>query len=405
MAGSDRALATILTEYCLGGNHSDETLVHSISDRIRTLFPKFCHPNVSVMKASLENFGVFANSEIPAGTLVLVDHPMVSVFDVELGCSRFCNLDGGDSLTLFSELVNRWSPSLEASLQTLYPLRGVDLDSTEVDPELQSRIREISGRRSLGSWSAESVFRAVQLNSLAFYTLPELCTYDKHFRFMTGTGLYSQASMFNHSCSPNVVHYSFGDVAFFRVSENVLAGEELCISYIGSDLLRETKSVRDEFLKGRDFHCQCSKCLVPDLDDPWKDELDMHCRIAIRMAPTREARIQLIEELFSANNFIYKDRLELEFLLCREWGSAKPQLWRALLDRVHSSSDLLSLVVRMHYMSHFGYDANIWRQSLNTARICLGDLGTPELVRNVFASTDFAEGESLHAEFEHIWNG
>lgn len=74
-----------------------------------------------------------------------------------------------------------------------------------------------------------------------------------------GCSIIPRASMFNHSCTPNVVKaHGTGWRMTFTTLRNVPAGTELCISYVGLDALGKDRreSLRDQF----GFDCQCVKC-------------------------------------------------------------------------------------------------------------------------------------------------
>jgi SET domain-containing protein len=46
-----------------------------------------------------------------------------------------------------------------------------------------------------------------------------------------GIGLYSSASLINHSCDPNVEITNYGDIMVVRATRNIAAGEEAAMSY------------------------------------------------------------------------------------------------------------------------------------------------------------------------------
>lgn len=78
---------------------------------------------------------------------------------------------------------------------------------------------------------------------------------------MKGSGLWIQASLFNHSCCPNADYYMIGEQLFLRTSRAVAKGEEICVSYVSPDLLF---AERQEKLSTRHggFVCNCSRCSV-----------------------------------------------------------------------------------------------------------------------------------------------
>ena len=56
------------------------------------------------------------------------------------------------------------------------------------------------------------------------------------------SGLFKDASFFNHSNDPNISRYSVGPVTVFRTNRPIAAGEELCISYVEQEALAEWRT-------------------------------------------------------------------------------------------------------------------------------------------------------------------
>ena len=48
----------------------------------------------------------------------------------------------------------------------------------------------------------------------------------------SGTGLWLQASRFNHSCTPNCYTQVTGDTIWVRAARNIRTGEELTYNYL-----------------------------------------------------------------------------------------------------------------------------------------------------------------------------
>ncbi|KAJ7268716.1 hypothetical protein B0H12DRAFT_1320542 [Mycena haematopus] len=83
---------------------------------------------------------------------------------------------------------------------------------------------------------------------------------------MGHNALFLQASQFNHSCSPNIVH-RFDPQSFtlnVRTTRAIATGEEIVHSYIdlGSTA---TRDARRSLLRNRyHFECVCDRCVLPD---------------------------------------------------------------------------------------------------------------------------------------------
>ena len=102
----------------------------------------------------------------------------------------------------------------------------------------------------------------------------EFCRFDTLYAGRNGRAIFPEASLFNHSCSPNVgieiicpIEAGMLDVASPRATFGLVArtlrpidaGEELFVTYL-SDSSRPI-SLQQEYLKQRwHFECDCSKC-------------------------------------------------------------------------------------------------------------------------------------------------
>ena len=387
--GGIGALSDIFEEYMESGGPSDSLRVRSTLQRVRSLFAPYMSESIKVSESDSSGLGMFSTKYITRGELILIDHPIVSVPDVDLALSPYNEHDGGDSLCLTDVISSNFSPSVEKCLRTLYPIRSNCslVKTSSVPPELVDRLRcHLPDNISPGHLIA-----AVQLNSLGYYTFPELVTYDDHLRFLSGTGIYPQGSMFNHSCHPNINHYAVGDVTFFRATHDIPAGEELFISYIGRDLLVESKSIRDEFLNARDFKCACSKCKnLDDGPDPWLEELGIQERAKLRLLKSREERVLYIEQILKSHDYISRDVFELKFAMARDSGLTGLAIWNELISSTNGCLDMQSIVLRMHFLRNFGQNDTVEAELVETGRLVLGDdMGSFDFLQSLFRITDF----------------
>nr|CAH7755733.1 unnamed protein product [Callosobruchus chinensis] len=105
------------------------------------------------------------------------------------------------------------------------------------------------------------------------------CNFHQIFEMMEaeetveiGAGAYSFLSMFNHSCSPNVIRVCYGTVNVMRAIKTIQAGEQLFDNY-GYHHAVEPKDSRLRSLRQQYFfNCSCEACeedwpLYPDLPD------------------------------------------------------------------------------------------------------------------------------------------
>lgn len=75
-----------------------------------------------------------------------------------------------------------------------------------------------------------------------------------------GTAVYLLASLFNHSCGPNVdVTYPMNNsTAHFVAARDIAAGEQLCISYIDASMSVNARQQQLDW--GYGFRCRCETC-------------------------------------------------------------------------------------------------------------------------------------------------
>ena len=71
---------------------------------------------------------------------------------------------------------------------------------------------------------------------------------------------YEQSCRINHSCNPNCVVVLDGDTQTIVAATNVLAGEELTISYIGLLLYADTVTRQSKLYSDKHLICACPRC-------------------------------------------------------------------------------------------------------------------------------------------------
>merc|ERR1712151_688510 len=76
---------------------------------------------------------------------------------------------------------------------------------------------------------------------------------------LLGVGLYVAASLFNHSCAPNVARVQRGCQVEFYALTAVQMGEALCIAYINPRIADATAR-RSKLLAAYGFSCTCKRC-------------------------------------------------------------------------------------------------------------------------------------------------
>ena len=90
----------------------------------------------------------------------------------------------------------------------------------------------------------------------------------EHSGEFLGYGVWPEASFFNHSCRPNLSKERKGCLWSFQTSRDVLAGEELCITYLGGDERDlDVRGRRKRLLDEWGFVCQCCGCVEEERAD------------------------------------------------------------------------------------------------------------------------------------------
>lgn len=126
----------------------------------------------------------------------------------------------------------------------------------------------------------EDLFKDLLLHNLLtmgcnFHSIEELEKNNGSYALKElGCGAYAFASLFNHSCSPNIERFSYGSFMVLRAVETIKKGEELFENY-GEHFAMHPKSKRQHHLKDQYFFtCECRPCsenwktydTLPDID-------------------------------------------------------------------------------------------------------------------------------------------
>ena len=276
--------------------------------------------------------GWIATADIPAGRTVLCESPLAYSMDWEADAlqSEALNVDSASLiLALAQELGGKRGPQLMKQLQTLSPLPSdPGKEWTCDDPQLATKVEQSLKRvPKLSPRERARLKRVVRANSIGIYTNSEQLCYPEQFVQLSGVALYLNGSLFNHDCRPNTTRFNVGAIAVFRTNRLVRKGEELCISYIESDILCEPASLRNLELGGRDF-----KVRDPggsDFDSDSEDDADQMEEPELYRKIDEEAqdallgldppaRLEnialLLEDTETADSFIRADRKELSLL-------------------------------------------------------------------------------------------
>jgi len=216
---------------------------------------------------------------IPAGSTILVCKALVCALDLEYiaGNDDDENIvdDDDDSdmeqedeaqdstvnellvLDLLQNILDDPSIWLE-QLTNLYPREEVDIKTSPVwiskddgvFSQFEAMIEQIDKIPALMGKSKEISERLpliIRYNVLSIETCPELLSHPgpNGHHPLSGVGLYYWPSFFNHDARPNISRYAVGDIMWFVANQDIVAGQELCISYLEQDVLCESSYRRN----------------------------------------------------------------------------------------------------------------------------------------------------------------
>lgn len=78
------------------------------------------------------------------------------------------------------------------------------------------------------------------------------------FKSTTQRSVYLTQSYFNHSCSPNLIHYRYQNKSICITSRPIEKGEQLFISYLALDHVTEFR--QNHLYENYGFRCKCERC-------------------------------------------------------------------------------------------------------------------------------------------------
>ena len=229
-----------------------------------------------VTKIEGKGLGCVAVSNIKKGSLILIVNPQLCVETEETEGSSIwiksllksfyqMNLaDQHEFMTLYNKFNNFQNfQNSEEILAKVIQICKLEIGKIEQDPEKAEEILKICGIYSTNSFE---------------------------------DGVCFKISRFNHSCQPNAALINVNGQDQLRAIENIKAGKEINLSYLGQfGGLRNRKYRRQNLLKRWSFFCSCDLC---------ENDVDIG-------AEAFEALIQEAEELFIDRQSAVKNGISL----------------------------------------------------------------------------------------------
>ena len=218
----------------------------------------------TLAKTATKGRGLYAARSLFAGETVLRERALVnlSAADFEApGVSRFSKL----GFNFVTQTLERPDESTQM-WQNMGKLAFARLpaDAYEEEWDILSH-RTVEGGLCLSQREFKEdvlpldlfqrILGALHLNT---FSISEANTGDQ-----LGSALFTEGSMFNHSCLPNVslqpgpLH---GGIGTFKLLRDVDVGEELAVSYIDHDLLNSAAERQQHLEWAYGFKCDCTAC-------------------------------------------------------------------------------------------------------------------------------------------------
>ena len=252
----DRTRHRVIEE--LSGGYNLEALARSVNQKKHTVDAATFVGPIEARDSRLGGRGMFALQDVKAGDLLLSEKPFEIAHDSDATPSK----DGlvvqgqtvhGTKLALLRKVANK--------LLGLPESRGLFFTLTD----------GLSKRGTSDALDSYRILSIIKLNAFGTFAGKSSdchCVYDPATAYATssatvkraeqGCGLWLKASMFNHSCVPNVFWTWIGDLFVIRAMRDISAGQELTLSYAlgaeGTDKI--TNMLRTDY----GFKCTCALC-------------------------------------------------------------------------------------------------------------------------------------------------
>ncbi|KAI0335693.1 hypothetical protein GY45DRAFT_1350859 [Cubamyces sp. BRFM 1775] len=206
--------------------------------------------------------GVVTTQDVKTGDLLLVTKPFASVYAPDLPNDHFTvtldllsrtKRERTDSL-LLSRIIEKiyGNPDLRDEVFDLYAGRGYPAPPDTYPPPAASAV------------PVDLLHPKVDID---IAQLEAICTYNNFCPFRLDgpqmdkeaqpAGLYTSASMFNHSCLANATWYCIGDIMIVRAAEPIPTGTEVTIPYCVEESYFDRQTVLQKHMLDR---CDCRLC-------------------------------------------------------------------------------------------------------------------------------------------------
>lgn len=188
---------------------------------------------------------VIANRFIEKGTIILRERPLLVAEDVYDALYRIYGIDDDDEC-IDSDDVK----TFQTAFETLAP-HTIDKyvpSYNELQDDIETLPNYIQEFFSQLTWTPQRLRLLVaKFHRNAFTYNSQQCA------------ILIQGAMFNHSCNNNLDFHEDNRGCFvFKTNRNIMKGEELCVTYIETNVSRNKRMHTLQYNYG--FQCSCTKC-------------------------------------------------------------------------------------------------------------------------------------------------
>jgi hypothetical protein len=219
---------------------------------------------VEVFQTSYDGKGVRAVRNIPSGTLLLQENPLIENIKPDRN-------------------IKKYRRTLQRYMEQFRRKEKIAFIRLSCQPQKDTKEDGLISRMQMNAFSLDS----------------------------TGQTIFPRISSFNHSCRPNCLFTpDIYNVASIRALVDIREGDELTIDYSPDDIeaLKPVEE-RKAFIESRwGFHCACDACKDQPTTDENRNELNRLTRLLGLGKPRRSATLKSVDE--HIENYI--QRLEKE---------------------------------------------------------------------------------------------
>ena len=203
---------------------------------------------------NIKGIHYIAKENIKEGTLLIVDIPIVSIYEAEI--KKFSST--------FEKFEKMGFTSNELAIEILFTIFK---DRIEFDEEKKYLINKISQLSCLSLKNA-NINKEERIKNFKYNDddIKDLISNNAILTIRNDRkkiapielcyGLYINCSFFNHSCEPNCFYFGIANLLIVKAIKDIKKGEELTVSYIEPKPMALRKN---ELLKW-DFTCDCKYC-------------------------------------------------------------------------------------------------------------------------------------------------